>query len=421
MNKNTNISVITLGCARNTVDSQELVSRLKRQGKAIVPLKRAHTVIVNTCCFVADAKKESIDTILDLLELKKQGKIRRVVVAGCLTERYGRELIPELKGVDALIGVPRLSSQNHFHQTLLTPSHYAYVKICEGCYHCCKFCVIPGIKGKLVSRLMESVIREARAWDRQGVKEIILVGQDITAYGMDIYLRRELPRLLETILKNTKGVSRIRLLYTHPSGLTQELLHVMARNPRICRYLDMPLQHIHDRVLKRMGRKTTSGQIRAVIRKIRREIPGICLRTTFVVGLPGETEREFRELLNFIREIKFDKVGVFTYSREEGTPAYDMPGQVAEAVKNKRRDILMGEQRKISRKLQERFIGKDLEVLIDEKVKDQQNVYLGRGEFDAPEVDGLVYVKSPRRLYPGQMVNVRITDTLEYDLIGEAL
>lgn len=415
------VGVINLGCARNLVDSQEILGRLKKTGNRIVDIEHADVAIVNTCSFVADAKKESIDTILELLELKKQGKLKKVIVAGCLAQRYGKELAAEMKGIDAIVGTPSFLKNEVADQVSLTPKHFAYVKICESCYNRCSFCAIPGIKGKFSSKTIESVLEEIKRLDKAGVKEVNIIGQDITAYGMDLYREKSLARLLKEIVKVAENIQWIRLLYAFPAHVTDELIEVMATEPKICKYIDMPLQHISDNLLLSMNRGITTAQTKALINKMRKRMPTASLRTTFIVGMPGETEENFQELREYMLETRFEKMGVFVYSREEKTAAYDMPGQVAETVKKKRMNTLMKEQQSISHDVQQGFVGRTLKVLIDEKEEGSNDIYIGRSEYDAPDVDGSVYVNSKRVLKPGDFVNVKITDALEYDLVGELL
>ena len=415
------VGVISLGCARNLVDSQLILGQLKRQGYRLADAACADTVVVNTCGFIEEAKKESIDTILDLIALKKKGKLKRIVVAGCLAQRYGKQLAGEFKEVDTIIGVQKLDRQGVPEQVSLTPAHFAYVKICESCYNRCNFCVIPAIKGKFTSRTVESVVREVRQLDGRGVREINIIGQDITAYGMDIYREKALARLLREITAATRNIRWIRLLYAFPAHVTDELIDTIAREEKICKYIDIPLQHISENLLRSMNRGITTRATVDLIRKIRARVPGAHLRTTFIVGLPGETEENFEELMGFVRETRFEKVGAFVYSREEGTPAYSMPGQVPDRIKKKRLDTLMRVQRDISLSLQKEKIGRTVEVLIDEPQQGEKGVYLGRTRHDAPEVDGTVYVRCRGKLTPGDIVPVRITDCCEYDLMGEAL
>lgn len=416
-----NVGLINLGCARNLVDSQAILGRLKKSGHRIVDMKNADIAIVNTCSFIEEAKQESIDTILDLLELKKQGKIKQVIVAGCLAQRYGKELAEEFKDIDAIVGTLPLDRDTVPDHVSLTPSHYAYVKICESCFNSCSFCAIPGMKGKFVSRSIESVLAEVRKLDERGVKEINIIGQDITAYGMDIYRQKSLARLLKEIIPLTKNIQWVRLLYAFPAHVTDELIDVMANEEKICKYIDMPLQHISDHILKSQNRNITTQGTRDLIKKFQDKIPAGSLRTTFIVGLPGETEADFEEMVDFAKAARFEKAGVFVYSREEGTPAYAMPNQVAEATKRKRMDILMRAQQVISKEIQQQYLGRTFKVLIEEKEKGEENIYLGRTEYDAPEVDGIVYVHSKNKLAPGDFIQVKITDTYEYDLAGDAV
>ncbi len=417
-----NVGVINLGCARNLVDAQTILGNLKRQGHRITAdVAGADTVVVNTCAFIEEAKKESIDTILDLLELKKQGKLKKIVVAGCLAQRYSKELAEEFKEVDAIFGVQKLDKDKIPAQVSLTPPHFAYVKICESCYNRCSFCIIPAIKGKFVSRTIGSVVREVKQLDAQGVKEINIIGQDITAYGMDIYREKTLARLLKEMVAATRNIRWIRLLYAFPAHVTDELIDVIAREDKICKYIDIPLQHISDNLLESMNRSITTPQTIDLISTIRAKIPGAHIRTSFIVGLPGETEENFQELLDFVRDMSFERVGAFVYSREEGTPAYAMPGQVPDTIKRKRLNSLMTLQQKISQDLQKDKIGRKFDVLIDEVPEKEEGIYLGRMQYDAPEVDGVVYVHSAKKLTPGDIVPVAITDSYEYDLAGNAL
>ena len=412
------VGVINLGCARNLVDAQMMLGRLKKNGHRIVQAEEAQTVIVNTCSFIEEARKESIDTILDLIELKKQGKIKKVIVAGCLAQRYGKDLAKEFPGVDAFVGTPTLNRDEMPAQMQLTPKHFAYVKICESCFNACSFCAIPKIKGKFISRTIESIVKEVKELDAQGVKEINIIGQDITAYGMDVYRQKSLARLLKELVKVARNIQWIRLLYAFPSHVTDELIEVIAQEPKICKYIDMPLQHISDHLLKEQNRNITTQQTIELIQKIRKAMPQGFVRTTFITGLPGETKEDFEELKKFVKDSRFERVGVFVYSKEEGTLAADMPGQVPEKTKKIRLDALMQEQQIISSEIQQSFVGRRLKVLIEEKEKDSTNSYIGRSEYDAPDVDGVVYVRSDKPLKAGDFVQVMITDAYEYDLAG---
>ena len=413
-------AVVSLGCARNTVDSQNIIAGLQRKGGVRTTIARADTVVVNTCAFIEAAKKESIDTILELTDLKAKGKIKKIIVAGCLAQRYGAELAAALKGVDAFTGVQALSTSAPPASASLTPAHYAYVKICESCYNACSFCVIPRLKGKFVSRRMDAVQKDIMRLHARGVREINIIGQDVTAYGLDIYRRRALAELLGKAAR-AAGDGWIRLLYAHPAHITDELLEVMAAHPGICRYLDMPLQHVSAGVLARMNRPMTRAVLADLVTRIRRAVPGISLRTTFIAGFPGETRKDFEELLSFLKDHPFERVGVFMYSREEGTPAYDFPGRVPPAETRRRHDALMQAQQGMAARLNARFIGQTLKVIVEERVEGGKGGYIGRSEFDAPEVDGVVYIRAKKPLRVGDFTMVRVSGAMDYDLQGDAV
>ncbi|MDE2009787.1 MAG: 30S ribosomal protein S12 methylthiotransferase RimO [Candidatus Omnitrophica bacterium] len=412
------VGVVNLGCARNLVDAQMMLGRLKKQGQRIVEVSQAQTVVVNTCSFIEEARRESIDTILDMVELKKKGKIQKVIVAGCLAQRYGSQLALEFPEVDAFMGTPTLNRDNMPQQLQLTPGHFAYVKICESCFNACSFCAIPKIKGKFISRTIESIVQEVRRLDAQGVREINIIGQDITAYGMDIYRRKSLARLLKELAGVCGNIEWIRLLYAFPSHVTDELIETIAGEPKVCPYIDMPLQHISDHILLEQNRNITTRQTIELVQKIRRRIPEVFLRTTFIAGLPGETDGDFEELRRFVNDFRFERAGVFVYSKEEGTKAAQMKEQVPEGVKKRRLDALMKDQQVISSQIQQSFVGRSLKVLIEEKEKGQAATYIGRSQYDAPDVDGVVYVRSEKALKAGDFVQVKITDAYEYDLAG---
>ncbi len=415
------VAIVNLGCVRNTVDSQTIMATLERKGHRLSSVEGADTVIVNTCSFIESAKKESIDAILELVSLKEQGKIKTIIVAGCLAERYGKELVPELREVDAFVGVQALKADALQARSYLTPPHYAYLKICESCFNQCSFCIIPRLKGRFVSRSREAILKDVRRMDGAGVKELNIVGQDITAYGLDLYRKKALASLVSAIAAEVRGIEWIRLLYAYPAHITDELLDVMAREPRVCKYLDVPLQHVSDRILKAMGRRITKAQTIALLKKIRRRVPGVFLRTTFIVGFPGETEKDFRELRDFLKAYPFERVGVFAYSPEEGTPAYDLPGQVPARVREARARQLMKDQEQMALKRHEALTGAEMKILVEERKKDDTNIYIGRSEFDAPDVDGVVYLKTARPLRQGQFVTARIIQALGHDLLGEVL
>lgn len=412
------IGIVSLGCPRNLVDSESILSRLKLKGFLVTKLEDADVVFVNTCAFIKEAKEESISTILNLIDLKKKGLIKKIIVCGCLVQRYKDELARNLVDVDAFVGRLNLGGEFKTRHSL-TPKHFAYVKISEGCGNLCSYCVIPQIKGKLNSRPIESIIEEVKFLDKNNTKEINLIGQDITLYGLDIFGKPTLVKLIREILKNTKNIKWIRLLYLNPKRIDDELISLIAGEKRICKYVDIPIQHINDRILKLMNRNTTKKEIIDLIKKIRKRIKGVYLRTSIIVGFPTETENEFRELLEFLKQTKFERLGAFIYSREEKTPAYAFKNQINQRIKKSRFDRVMLLQQEIAREINKTLLGKKIEVMIDERDKDEDNLYLARLEQDAPEVDGVVYVRSGKKLAPGEFHKVKIIDTLEYDLVGE--
>jgi ribosomal protein S12 methylthiotransferase len=437
--------MISLGCPRNLVDSEVLIGKLKEKGFRIRDEFKKHcVVIINTCAFTEDARSESIDRILELADLKKQGKLASLIVTGCLSQRYPRDIMSEIKEIDAVFGsgtfqeipgyidkilnnekpviidkVPHFLYNHKMPRSIITPKHTVYVKIQEGCRNLCSYCVIPKIRGPYRSRDMNSVLSEIRSLKRSGAKEINLIGQDTTFYGMDKYGRLILASLLEKASKIMKP-GWIRLLYTHPAHYTRHLIDVIKNESNICKYLDLPIQHINDRILRKMKRLVTKKDIVALIEKLRKNIPGICIRTSVIVGFPGESDKEFKELMEFLKEIKFERLGAFLYSREEGTKAFDFKSQIPDKEKRVRFERIMKLQQKISCEKNNAYLGKSLKVLIDEKDSSRPNQYLGRTEYDAPEVDGLVYVKSKKALKAGDFVNVKIEGVLEYDLVGAA-
>lgn len=409
------IGILNLGCCRNLVDSETISGRLKFKGYPIVNMEKADIGIVNTCCFIDDARQESIDAILDLIELKKEGRLKKIIVYGCMVERNIDELRKSLPEVDAFIG--RISLNHESKRFAITPKHYAYLKICEGCLNLCSFCIIPKIKGRLLSLDMDSIIHKVEKLDKAKVFELNIIGQDITGYGIDLYSRPKLTELLKRILKTLRHIGWIRLLYLYPNRITDDLLNLIKIEPKICKYIDLPVQHINDRILKLMNRNTTKKDILRLIEKIRDKIPGVCLRTSVITGFPSETDKEFQELLKFVQEARFERLGAFIYSREPGTPAFGLPRQIPQKISQERFNVLMKTQQEVSQEVNKRFLGKSLDVLIDEKDKD---FYLGRTQYDAPEVDGLIFVRSKSDLKPGDLVKVKIIDTLEYDLVAEA-
>lgn len=425
------VGIISLGCARNLVDSEKIIADARRFGAIVCPVEKASVVFVNTCAFIQDAKKESIGAIWKLIDLKERRKIKKIFVFGCLVERYPFELKKNFKEVDAFAGITGF--KNFFDPYVrLTPFHYAYLKISEGCANNCSFCAIPLIKGVLRSRKVSEIITEAQFLESQGVVELNIIGQDISLFGTDGCNRRDvlkgrrpgakgLVNLAKAILKNTR-IPWLRLLYLHPAGVSQELLDLIASENRICPYIDLPLQHINDRILKMMNRGIDRRMIERLIVDIRRKIPDVVLRTSFIAGFPSETKKEFVELLDFIKSVKFERIGVFVYSREEGTKAYSFKNQLVEKVKRQRYDVLMSLQRGISAKLLKAYKDKMMQVLIDEERGTQGAFrYIGRSRFDAPEVDGCVFLRSKKKLSCGRIVKARITRSYAYDLEGEVI
>lgn len=440
------LAFVTLGCAKNLVDSEAMLGQLTQNGYALqAEPDGADVVVVNTCGFIEASRQESLGVIREMLGLKKQGKVKAVVVAGCLAERKKEALLQEVPEVDHLIGVfgreeivsacdtvlgplheqrmifrpapvRALNDQARFR---ITPRHFAYLKISEGCDRLCTFCAIPGMRGKHVTKPMEQVIAEAKELAADGVRELILVAQDTTYYGLDLYGKPRLAELLRE-LEQIKGIEWIRILYVYPMYLTEELLQTLASAQKIIPYLDMPLQHINDVMLRRMSRKVTRAETEELVRKLRAAVPGLSLRTTFIVGFPGETEEQFAELCDFVRDTRFERAGVFTYSLEPGTPAEKLPEQIPEAVKEDRRNRLMQVQQGVAFAWSQQQIGQEMEVLIDTPDPEVPGMYLGRSHADAPEIDGTVRVKG-KRLQPGDLVRTKITGADGYDLLGRAI
>ncbi len=410
------IGILSLGCPRNLVDSENILGGLALKGYPIVDIDKADVAIVNTCAFIEEAKTESIDAILDLIDLKIKGKLKKIIVYGCLAQRYKDQLRRELPQVDAFVG--KTSLNHSLGRFSLTPKHYAYLKICEGCVNNCSYCAIPQIKGSFTSLDTDSVLAKIERLDKNKISEVNIIGQDITAYGLDLYGATKLPVLLKKIIKKSQNIGWLRLLYLYPSRVSDELLELVKNEPKVCKYIDLPLQHINDRILKLMHRQMGKKSILKLIDKIRNKIPDIAIRTSAIVGFPSETDKDFKELMDFIRDVKFERLGAFIYSREEGTQAYKFKNQIPDAIKRERFNTLMMQQQKISQDVNKKLLGKVIDVLIDEKDED---FYLGRSQYDAPEVDGMVYVDSKKALNAGDFVKVEITDTLEYDLVGKVV
>jgi ribosomal protein S12 methylthiotransferase len=413
--KKARVGILSLGCSRNLVDSETIAGRLASKGFSIVDINDADIALVNTCAFVNDAKAESVDAILELIDAKKKGRLRKIIVQGCFSQRYKDVLASRLPEVDAFVG--RISLDAADERFGLTPPHFAYLKICEGCVNQCSFCIIPRIKGKFQSLSPEALLQKVRRFDAQKISELNIIGQDITAYGRDIGRKTDLVFLLKKILKNAPHIGWFRLLYLYPSRVSDDLLRLMRDEQRICNYIDVPVQHASDRILKAMNRITTKKDILGLIARIRRFVPGAAIRTALITGFPGETDKDFKEMLSFINDAQFERLGVFMYSREEKTPAFDFPKQVPEKVKEARFNALMSAQQRISAAINSRYLGSVMDVLIDKR--ENSGMYQGRSQHDAPDVDGAVFVRSEKTLHPGEFVRVRVCDTLEYDLVGE--
>ncbi len=423
------VGILSLGCPRNLADSESVCGRLFHKGYRITDIHEAEIGIVNTCAFVNDAKRESIDAILDLIELKKKGALKRILVQGCLVQRYADELKREFPEVDAFVG--RISPDWCCGRGLyrLTPEHYAYLKISEGCVSRCSYCVIPSIKGRFTGVPEKKLLERAGRLDASGVKEINVIAQDLTAYGFDLAGGVTLSSMLKKLARRCRRTRWLRLLYLYPGPEVEKVVALMRREEKFCRYIDLPLQHINARILKKMGRRCEKDYLLRLVDLVRGRLPGAAIRTTFIVGFPSETDKEFKELADFVKETRFERLGVFIYSREEGTPAAVMPEQVPEKIKRSRFDELMSLQQGISAENNRAMLGRELDVLVEEVAAlpegrnspDSAYVYAGRSEYDAPEVDGTVYVKTRRPVKPGSMVRVRVDGALEYDLTGEAL
>jgi len=430
-NKKDKVNIITLGCSKNMVDSEVLSGQLaaadfdvKHESKKL----DHNIVVVNTCGFIDLAKEESINTILEQVELKKRGKLDKVYVTGCLSERYKQNLEEEIPEVDAYFGTMELpfllrkfdvdyKAELVGERLLSTPNHYAYLKISEGCNRTCAFCAIPLMRGKHVSRPIESLVAEAEKLVTRGVKEIMLIAQELTYYGLDIYKKRELPKLLR-LLSDISGLEWIRLHYAYPSKFPMEIIDAMKERENICNYLDMPLQHASNRMLKAMKRQITREEMEDIIGEIKSKIPGICLRTTLIAGFPGETQDDVEELKTFLQKIEFDRVGIFTYSHEENTSAYELKNDIPEEEKERRAQEIMDVQQEISYRKNEEKVGKTFKVIVDKK---EAGKYLGRTEFDSVEVDNEVIINSEKKLNRGDFVNVKITRAFDYDLEGEVV
>lgn len=439
------VSFVSLGCDKNLVDSEHMLGLLNQGGFSLTGDEdKADVVVVNTCCFIEDAKKESIENILEVARYKESGNCKALIVTGCMAQRYKQEILDEIPEVDAVVGTTSydkiveiangileqkgLRTQSfdlidremldEMPRILTTAGYFAYVKISEGCDKHCTYCIIPQLRGKYRSRHMDKIKKEVEQLAKDGVSEIILVAQDTTEYGSDLE-DASLAKLLRE-LSTVEGIEWIRVLYCYPESITDELIEEIKTNPKVCKYLDIPIQHASTAVLKRMARKSSLEMLKETMAKLRREIPGIAIRTTLIVGFPGETEEDFNILYDFVKETRFDRLGVFTYSQEEGTPAAKFEDQIDEKTKIKRRDAIMALQHGISQELTAAKVGREMKVLIEGKITDE-DVYIGRTYQDAPDIDGEVFVEYEGELISGDYVDVRITGANDYDLIGEII
>lgn len=448
MDNKVKIAFVSLGCDKNLMDSEIMLGLIKEEGYIVTQQEEeADIIIINSCGFKIDASEEGIENILRVADYKQTGNCKGIIVTGCMAQRYKEEVFESLPEVDAVVGTgdfesigkvikdilkghkrvqlitdnnKALDEKNSLKRVVTTTGGFAYLKIAEGCDKRCTYCTIPSIRGKFRSRTMESLIEEAKFLASQDVKEIILVAQDSSLYGTDIYGEKKLPELLRK-LSQIEDIKWIRILYCYPEHIDDELIEEMASNDKVCKYIDMPIQHADDKILKLMGRRSTRDKLENTISKLREKMPDICIRTTFIVGFPNETEESFNNLYSFTEKMKFDRLGIFTYSREEGTPAYNMDNQVDENIKEERKEKLMLLQKDISSDICRRFIGKTLEITVEGKIEGEDNVYCSRSYRDCYEIDGFVFFKAPEdmEIIAGDFYNIKITDAYEYDLIGE--
>ena len=438
------ILFISLGCDKNLADTEVMLGLLASRGYEMTDDEtQADIIVINTCCFIHDAKEESIQNILEMAEYKKTGQVKALIVTGCLAQRYRQEIIDEIPEVDEVLGTSAydkildavdaaLAGKQEVmladidalplpetKRLVTTGGHFAYLKIAEGCDKHCTYCIIPKIRGNFRSVPMERLVKEAKELAEQGVKELILVAQETTLYGKDLYGEKSLHVLIKELCK-ISGIRWIRILYCYPEEITDDLIQVMKEEPKVCHYLDLPIQHANDEILKRMGRRTSKQELIDIIEKLRREIPDICLRTTLITGFPGETKEQHEELMDFVDEMEFDRLGVFTYSPEEDTPAAAMPDQIGEEVKEERQAELMELQQDIAFDNAQDMVGREVLVMIEGKVADE-NAYVGRTYRDAPNVDGLIFINTDEELLSGDFARVKVTGAVDYDLIGELI
>lgn len=442
----TKISFVSLGCDKNLIDSEIMLGLIDEKGYIITPNdSEADVIIINSCGFILDANQEAIDKVLEMADYKANGKCKALIVTGCMAQRYKDEIFESLPEVDAVVGtgdfenigavIDRLldgekqvqlvtdinhllNENNSYKRMVTTTGGFSYLKIAEGCDNRCTYCTIPSLRGKYRSRSMESLVKEAEILADKGVRELILIAQDTSLYGKDLYGEQKLHSLLQEISK-IEDIKWIRILYCYPENVYDELIDEMASNPKVLHYLDMPVQHTDDRILKLMGRRSTGDKIKDTVNRLRAKMPDMCIRTTLITGFPTETQEEFESVIDFMKEVKFDRLGVFTYSPEEGTPACKMDGQIDEEIKAQRKESIMEAQMEISAELGERFIGKTLEVIVEGKIEDEEDLYCGRSFRDCYEIDGFVFFKSSEELIAGDFYNIRITSAGDYDLIGE--
>lgn len=442
----TKISFVSLGCDKNLIDSEIMLGLIDEKGYIITPNdSEADVIIINSCGFILDANQEAIDKVLEMADYKANGKCKALIVTGCMAQRYKDEIFESLPEVDAVVGtgdfenigavIDRLldgekqvqlvtdinhllNENNSYKRMVTTTGGFSYLKIAEGCDNRCTYCTIPSLRGKYRSRSMESLVKEAEILADKGVRELILIAQDTSLYGKDLYGEQKLHSLLQEISK-IEDIKWIRILYCYPENVYDELIDEMASNPKVLHYLDMPVQHTDDRILKLMGRRSTGDKIKDTVNRLRAKMPDMCIRTTLITGFPTETQEEFESVIDFMKEVKFDRLGVFTYSPEEGTPACKMDGQIDEEIKAQRKESIMEAQMEISAELGERFVGKTLEVIVEGKIEDEEDLYCGRSFRDCYEIDGFVFFKSSEELIAGDFYNIRITSAGDYDLIGE--
>lgn len=448
MKEQIKIAFVSLGCDKNLMDSEIMLGLIKEEGYIVTQdEEQADIIIINSCGFKIDASEEGIENILRVADFKETGRCKGIIVTGCMAQRYKEEIFDSLPEVDAVVGTgdfeqigdvikeilrgekqvklitdnnKALDEKNSLKRVVTTTGGFAYLKIAEGCDKKCTYCTIPSIRGKFRSRSIESLIEEAKLLASQDIKEIILVAQDCSLYGTDIYGEKKLSELLDR-LSEIEGIEWIRILYCYPEHIDDKLIDTMAKNEKICKYIDMPIQHADDNILKLMGRASTRAKLEETIDKLRAKMPDICIRTTFIVGFPNETEEAFYNLYDFVEKTKFDRLGIFTYSREEGTVAYDMQNQIDEDIKEERKEKLMLLQKDISSEICKKFLGKTLKVIVEGRIEGEDNVYCGRSYRDCYEIDGFVFFKVPENMevIAGDFYNIKITDAYEYDLIGE--